>query len=69
MLGLEKMLAGIGDRREKPQFPTKAVVAPAFVMQLCRLGSLNALQQTKGGALWRRLTDSPFPSADTMGYV
>ncbi len=66
---MDKMLAGIGDRREKPQFPTKAVVIAAFWMQLCRLGSLNALEQTRGGRLWRRLTDSPLPSADTMGYV
>jgi len=63
------MLAGIGDRREKPQFPTKAVVLPAFVMQLCRLGSLNALEQTRGGGWWRRLICGPLPSADTVGYV
>lgn len=69
MFGLDKMLAGIGDRREKAQFPTKAVVVPAFWMQLCRFGSLNALEQTRGGALWRRVADSPLPSADTMGYV
>lgn len=63
------MLEGIGDGREKPQFPTKGVVWPAFVMQLCRLRSLNALEQSKVSALWRRLSDCRLPSADTMGYV
>jgi len=66
---LDRVLAGIGDSREKPQVPTKAVVIPAFVMQLCRLGSFNALEQTRGEAWWRRFVGSPLPSADTMGYV
>ena len=69
MFGLGRMLAEVGDRREKPQFPTRAAVVPAFVMQLCRLGSLNALEQMKGGSLWRQLSDSCLPSADTVGYV
>jgi len=66
---LDRALAGVGDSREKPQLPTKAVVIPAFVMQLCRLGSFNALEQTRGEAWWRKLMGHPLPSADTMGYV
>lgn len=66
---MDRMLAEVGDRREKPQFSTRGVVVPAFVMQLCRLGSLNALEQMKGRSVWRRLSDSSLPSADTVGYV
>lgn len=66
---MDEVLQGIGDSREKPQFPTEAVVVPAFVMQLCRLGSFNALEQTREEAWWRRLMEHPLPSADTMGYV
>ena len=51
---MDRVLAEVGDSREKPQIPTKAVVIPAFVMQLCRLGSFNALEQTKGRAKWPR---------------
>lgn len=69
VFGLDRMLAEVGDRREKPQFPTRGVVVAGFLMQLCRLGSLNALEQMKGRSVWRQLSDCPLPSADTMGYV
>jgi hypothetical protein len=69
VFGLDTLLKGIGDGREKPQFPTKGVVWPAFVMDVCGLGSLNAVEQSKGAAFWRKLSGCSLPSADTMGYV
>jgi hypothetical protein len=41
----------------------------AMVMGLCRLGSLNALGQTRGSGFWRRWLGQALPSADTMGRV
>jgi hypothetical protein len=43
-------------------------------MELCGLRSLNALEQSKGAGLWRKLSAREvrgrrLPSADTMGYV
>lgn len=38
-------------------------------MQLCRLGSFNALEQTTGSAFWRRFLGTCLPSADTLGRV
>ena len=38
-------------------------------MNLSRLGSLNALEQTKPGRFWRSYLGGPLPSADTVGRV
>lgn len=38
-------------------------------MMLCRMGSLNALQQQKSTAFWRRWLGRELPSADTIGRV
>lgn len=38
-------------------------------MALGRMGSLNALEQNKGGHFWRRWLGQPLPSADTIGRV
>lgn len=38
-------------------------------MLLSRLGSLNALEQTRGGGFWRRWLGGRLPSADTLGRV
>ena len=41
----------------------------ALVMMLARLGSLNALEQTRKSPFWRRWLGSDLPSADTVGRV
>ncbi len=38
-------------------------------MLLARLGSLNAVSQTRAGGFWRRWLDGPLPSADSLGRV
>jgi hypothetical protein len=38
-------------------------------MWLARLGSLNALEQTRQSRCWQRLLGAPLPSADTLGRV
>jgi len=38
-------------------------------MFLCRLGSLNALSQTRESSFWRRWLGRPLPSPDTIGRV
>lgn len=59
----------VTDRRSKPQIPTSVVLRSMAVMLLCRLGSLNALSQTKGNPFWSRWLGAALPSADTMGRV
>ena len=39
------------------------------VMFLARLGSLNALEQTRSNRYWKRWLTGPLPSADTLGRV
>lgn len=41
----------------------------AAVMHLSRLGSLNALEQSKTSSFWRTWLGAPVPSADTVGRV
>lgn len=38
-------------------------------MGLCRLGSLNALGQTKNNSFWKKWVGEELPSADTIGRV
>jgi hypothetical protein len=40
-----------------------------FVMTLSRLGSLNALEQSRESGFWHRALGGPLPSADTLGRV
>ena len=46
------------------------MVKSALAMALSRMGSLNALEQTKGNPFWKRWLDrEKLPSADTTGRV
>jgi len=49
--------------------PSLRIVRSAFVMILTRLGSLNALEQTKPSRFWYDWLTGAAPSADTMGRV
>ena len=62
-------LDGVQDHRKQGRIPTSVIVRSAVVMGLCRLGSLNALGQTRRSSFWRRWLGQELPSADTMGRV
>ena len=49
--------------------PTVRIVRSVFVMILVRLGSLNALEQTKSSRFWNQWLGGSIPSADTVGRV
>jgi hypothetical protein len=54
----------------RPRIPTQAVVRSVLIMFLTRLGSLNALEQTRASAFWRKwLGSSKLPSADSLGRI
>ena len=55
--------------RLRPRIPAACVGRGALVMLLTRLGSFNALQQTRSSRFWRRWLCGPMPSADTLGRV
>jgi hypothetical protein len=69
-LGLEELIdRHIRDSRQEPRIPGTVIARSALVMMLARLGSFNALEQTRPSRFWLgNLKNSP-PSADTMGRV
>lgn len=69
MLKWDAPLGAIRDRRRQGRIPTQAVVRAIMAMCFCRLGSLNALEQTADRGLWRRWLETDLPSADTLGRV
>ena len=62
-------LEAIGDRRKQGRIPTGVVVRAILAMCLCRLGSLNALGQTRPNSFWRHWLGQDLPSPDTLGRV
>jgi hypothetical protein len=62
------LINGIGDRRQRRQITMECILSAALVMAIGQMGSLNALEQTKGLSYWRRWTGGRKASADTMGY-
>jgi hypothetical protein len=68
-LHLSRGVAGIRDGRWRPRIATSVVVRSLLAMWLARLGSLNALAQTRPSRFWRRFLGAPLPSADTLGRV
>jgi len=69
VLKWEAPLEAIRDGRKRPQIGTRRIVRSAVVMFLCRLGSLNALGQSKGSRFWRSWLGAALPSPDTVGRV
>jgi hypothetical protein len=59
----------VRDSRKRPRVATSLVMRGALVMMLARLGSLNALEQTRQSRFWRRWLGGGLPSADTVGRV
>lgn len=69
MLALSRRVADIRDDRQRPRIAGGVVVRSLLAMWLARLGSLNALEQTRPSRFWRHFLDAPLPSADTLGRV
>jgi hypothetical protein len=69
IFGLPKALDDVKDRRKRPRIKTGIIVRSALVMFLSRLGSLNALEQTRQSRFWTEWIDGKLPSADSVGRV
>jgi hypothetical protein len=69
VLGWEAAIDTVSDHRVQAQIPTSVVVRAVLGMGLCRLGSLNALGQTKDSSFWSRWLGRALPSPDTIGRV
>ena len=57
------------DGRVRPRIAAATVVHSVLAMMLGRMGSFNALEQTRSASFWRRLLGAALPSADTMAAV
>jgi hypothetical protein len=62
-------LEAVTDDRISPRIPTETVVRTVAVMNLARMGSLNALEQSAKATFWRRFLGRDMPSAETVGRV
>ncbi len=67
--GIRAILGDVTDTRKRPLIPTVRIVRNAFAMILVRLGSLNALEQTRSSRFWSQWLGGAIPSADTVGRV
>ena len=68
-MGWEPALDAVQDTRAAPQIPTAVIVRSVAAMFLARLGSLNALEQSKPSGFWPKWIGQALPSADTIGRV
>jgi len=66
---LKTHIKDIRDGRIRPRIETSTVIASALVMMLSRMGSFNALEQTKSCFYWKEEDKGVLPSADTIGNV
>lgn len=69
MLRWEDRLDAVRDDRRRPQIATSVIVRAVVVLFLGRLGSLNALEQTRPSRFWLRWLGRDMPSADSIGRV
>lgn len=65
----EDRLDAVRDDRRRPRIATSAIVRAVAVLFLGRLGSLNALEQTKPSRFWPRWLGQAMPSADSIGRI
>lgn len=66
---LSSAIARITDTRQRPQIPATVVARSALAMFLCRLGSLNSLEQLRDSKSLREYLDADLPSADSIGRI
>lgn len=71
MLSLESLVGRITDSRKgSGPITTRLVVQAVLVMYLTRMGTLNALEETKEERPeWRKLVGDDLPSADSIGRI
>jgi hypothetical protein len=69
VLHWEEGLDAVRDTRRRPQISMSVIVRAIAVMFLSRLGSLNALEQSRPSRFWPRWLGGQVPSADTIGRV
>jgi hypothetical protein len=68
LLGLGEFIdQTVHDARRRPRIAAPIVARALMVMLLARLGSFNAVEQTRRSAFWRRWLGAGLPSADTLG--
>lgn len=66
---LWKMAQRLSDKRKHPRIKAPTVFGVVIVMMWARMGSLNALEQTKQNKYWKKLFGAVIGSADTHGRV
>jgi len=69
VLGLGAVMARITDSRKRPRRTTRQVISSVLIMLLTRLGSLNALEKTKGHSFWKKGCGILPPSADSIARI
>lgn len=77
ILAYAEKLAGLGrlidstvrDARPQPRITAPTVARTVLAMLLTRLGSFNAVEQTRRSVFWRKWLGADLPSADTLGRV
>lgn len=70
VFGLSEALSHITDRRSASRIPTASVLWSSFLMQVSRLGSLNALEvELRLPKRLEGLIGPKKPSAETIGRV
>lgn len=69
VLNLPVALSGISDARQRPQIKIEVIARAVLMMFLCRLGSLNSMEQLKDSQHVLKLLRGPMPSADSVGRI
>ena len=69
VLRWEQGLDAVRDRRRQRLIPTNVILRAVVAMFLSRLGSLNALEQSRRSRFWGKWLSQAMPSADTVGRV
>lgn len=67
--GIDTRFRSVEDGRAKARIPTGRVVLSFLLIQLARLGSLNAFEQRTPPSAWAKWLGGNRPSADVMGDV
>jgi len=66
---LDRLLGAVRADRKEPRIATGIVLRALAVMGLTQMGSLNALDQRRGGRGWKGVVGGDLPSARTNGRV
>lgn len=69
VLDLPSLLDSVTDDRPRPRIPTLAVTRALFGLFVSRVGSLNALEQTRLSRFWETWLGHGLPSADSLGRI